>query len=97
MSMAERFKGSIASNTLWPRTVIATAAIRNLPGGEALYKSSRHPSIVADAALQILGKVPASCSGNCFIDEEILKEAGVTDFDPYSVDPTSPLIPDFFI
>lgn len=97
MSIAAQFKGKIASNALWPKTVIATAAIRNLPGGENLYSCSRHPSIVADAAYHILKREITACSGNCFIDEDVLKEEGISDLNHYAVDPSQPLIPDFFI
>lgn len=96
-SVAEQFMGRIASNTLWPKTVIATAAIRNLPGGDNLYACSRYPSIVADAAFHILKREPSSCSGQSFIDEDVLREEGFTDLDKYAVDPTRPLVPDFFI
>lgn len=97
LSLAAQYKGKIASNTLWPKTVIATAAIRNLPGGDKLYACSRHPSIVADAAFHLLKRKPADCTGHCFIDEDVLKEEGITDLAPYAVDPSAPLIPDFFI
>ena len=73
----------IASNTLWPRTTIATAAIRNLPGGERLMQMSRTPEIVADAAFFILKRPSAQCTGNSFKDEEVLMQEGITDFTKY--------------
>ena len=86
----------IAVNTLWPRTAIATSAVEML-GGEAMMKASRKPQIMADAAYAILTKDSRSCTGNFFIDEEILKAEGVTDFDQYAYDPSTPLAPDFFL
>jgi citronellol/citronellal dehydrogenase len=94
---AELASANIAANALWPKTTIATAAVQNLLGGEALMKMSRHPSIVADAAFHILSRKPAYCSGRCFIDEEVLKEEGVTDFERYSVVPGANLFNDLFI
>ena len=94
---AELRKYGIASNALWPRTTIATAAVRNLLGGEALVKMSRIPDIMADAAYHILQKPYASCTGNTFIDEEVLKSEGITEFEKYAVVPGSKLYPDLFI
>ncbi len=87
----------IAANALWPRTTIATAAVQNLLGGDALIKQSRWPAIVADAAALILAKDPKVTTGQFFIDEEVLKEAGITDFTTYAVDPTTQLAPDLFV
>jgi citronellol/citronellal dehydrogenase len=87
----------IASNTLWPQTTIATAAVRNLLGGEALASMSRTPEIVADAAAVILARPSGSCTGHHFIDEEVLREAGITDFTPYAVDASKSLAPDLFL
>ncbi len=87
----------IASNALWPRTTIATAAVQNLLGGDALIKQSRWPAIVADAAALILAKDPRLTTGQFFIDEQVLKEAGITDFSNYAVDPTTQLAPDLFV
>jgi citronellol/citronellal dehydrogenase len=87
----------IAANALWPRTTIATAAVQNLLGGDALIKQSRWPAIVADAAALILAKDPKVTTGQFFIDEDVLKEAGITDFSGYAVDPTTQLAPDLFV
>jgi citronellol/citronellal dehydrogenase len=89
-----RAKG-IAVNALWPRTTIATAAIQNLLGGDAM-RRSRRPDIVADAACRIFAK-PASFSGHFLIDDSFLAAEGVADFEPYRVDPDTPLAPDFFV
>jgi citronellol/citronellal dehydrogenase len=96
-AMAEEFKGKIAFNGLWPRTGIATAAIQNVLGGEDGMKRCRKPEIMADAAHAILNKPAKACSGNFFIDDEVLAAAGVTDFDQYAVSPGTPLMPDFFV
>jgi len=87
----------IAANALWPRTTIATAAVQNLLGGDALIKQSRWPAIVADAAALILARNPKETTGRFFIDEEVLREAGITDFTAYAVDPATELAPDLFI
>lgn len=87
----------IAANALWPKTTIATAAVQNLLGGDALIQRSRKPEIVADAAFAILSRDPSACTGNFFIDEAILREEGVMDFSKYAVDPSSELAPDLFI
>ncbi len=87
----------IAANALWPRTTIATAAVQNLLGGDALVRQSRWPSIVADAAYHILSQEPSEASGQFYIDEEVLRRYGVSDFDPYAVDSSSDLAPDLFI
>ena len=90
-----RAKG-IAVNALWPRTTIATAAIRNLLGGDEIMRRSRSPDILADAACRIFDK-PASFSGHFLIDDTFLAAEGVTDFERYRVDPSVPLAPDFFV
>jgi citronellol/citronellal dehydrogenase len=87
----------IAANTLWPRTTIDTAAIRNLLGGEEVAKRSRKPDIMADAAHVILTRDAKEFSGNFCIDDEVLASAGVTDLSSYAVDPTQELAPDFFV
>lgn len=87
----------IAVNALWPRTPIATAAVQNLLGGDATIRASRKPEIVADAAYAILARDSRQCTGNFFIDDEVLAEAGVTDFDQYAVAPGTPLARDFFL
>jgi citronellol/citronellal dehydrogenase len=73
----------IAANCLWPRTLIATAAVQNLLGGDAAMAVARTPEIVADAAHEILSRPARECTGNTFIDEEVLAEAGVTDLSKY--------------
>lgn len=94
---SELKKYSIAANTLWPKTTIATAAVRNLLGGEALMNMSRTPQIIADAAYYILRRPAASCSGNTFLDEEVLAQEGITDLDAYSVVPGAQLYTDLFL
>jgi len=84
LGLAEELKGkSIAANSLWPRTTIATAAVANLLGGEEMVARSRTPEIMADAAHEILTRDPGECTGNFFIDDEVLAEAGITDLSPY--------------
>ena len=90
-------KDGIAVNALWPRTTIATAAIKNILGGEAVMQASRTPQIVADAAMEIFAKKASEFSGNFIIDDTFLYEQGVRDFDKYRVDPTKDLMPDFFV
>jgi citronellol/citronellal dehydrogenase len=98
LGMAAEFREQgVAVNALWPRTVIATAAVRNLLGGEEIIARSRRPEIVADAAHVILTRPSRECTGNFFIDDEVLAAAGVTDFDQYAVTPGGDLIPDFFL
>jgi len=96
LGMAEEFRGAgIAVNALWPRTLIATAALQVIPGVEA--ERGRKPEIVADAAWQILTRDSRTTTGNFFIDEEVLASAGVTDFSPYAVTPGAELMPDLFL
>lgn len=98
MGLAEELKGhKIAANALWPKTTIATAAVQNLLGGDFLMQKSRTPEIVADAAYAILKRSSAACTGNFFIDEDVLKEEGITDFGKYAVNPQQSLMPDIFI
>lgn len=87
----------IAANALWPKTTIATAAVQNLLGGKDLVERSRTPDIMADAAWAIVNKPSDSYSGRFLIDEDVLRESGVTDFDPYAVTPGGPLMPDLFL
>jgi citronellol/citronellal dehydrogenase len=87
----------IAVNALWPRTTIATAAIRNLLGGEAMMLASRKPDIIADAAYLVFLKPSREFTGNFLIDDSFLVSEGVTDLDHYRVDPRRPLNPDFFV
>ncbi len=99
LGMAEEFReAGVAVNALWPRTTIATAAVRNLLGGEEMVRRSRKPEIVADAAHVILTQPSRRCTGNFFIDEDVLRQVGVTDFTPYAVDPSvGELMPDLFV
>jgi citronellol/citronellal dehydrogenase len=94
---AEFADDGIAFNCLWPRTTIATSAVKNLLGGDALMQRSRTPDIMADAAHWILTQPSRSCSGNFFIDDDVLGKAGVTDLDRYAVTPGGDLAPDFFV
>jgi len=94
---SELKKYNIASNALWPKTTIDTAAVRNLLGGDALAKMSRSPEILADAAYYIFSKSSADCSGNCFIDEEVLAKEGITDLEKYAVVKGGKLYPDLFV
>ena len=91
-----RAKG-IAVNALWPRTTIATAAVRNLLGGEALMRRSRRPEILADAAYAIFNKSASDFTGHFLIDDSFLFAEGVHDLEPYRVDPKETLAPDFFV
>jgi citronellol/citronellal dehydrogenase len=98
LGMAEEYKkDGIAVNALWPRTAIATAAVRNLLGGETAINHSRKPEIMADAAYLIITKPSRECTGNYFIDDEVLIEHGITDLSPYSYVPGAKLMPDFFL
>jgi citronellol/citronellal dehydrogenase len=90
-------KYKIAANTLWPKTTIATAAVRNLLGGGALVQMSRTPEIVADGAFYILQRPSDVCTGNSFIDEEVLREEGITDLEKYAVKPGGKLYTDLFL
>ena len=94
---AELKQYRIASNALWPRTTIDTAAVRNLLGGEMLAKMSRTPDILAHAAFYILTKPSADCTGNCFIDEEVMANEGITDLSQYSVVPGANLYRDLYV
>ena len=91
-----RRKG-IAVNALWPRSTIATSAIKNLLGGDQIIKASRAPEILADAAAMIFEKPARSFTGNFLIDDTFLAGEGVTDLSAYRVDPSVPLAPDFFV
>ena len=98
LGMAEEFrKDGIAVNSLWPLTAIDTAAVRNLLGGEAMASLSRSPEIMADAAHAILTRPSRETTGNFFIDELVLREAGVNDFAKYAPGSTGPLGADFFV
>jgi citronellol/citronellal dehydrogenase len=98
LGMAGEFRDQgIAVNALWPKTVIATAAVMNLLGGEEVVRRSRKPEIMSDAAYQILTRPSRECTGNFFIDEDVLASAGVTDFSKYALSPGAELIQDFFV
>jgi len=98
LGMAEEFREQgVAINALWPRTTIATAAINNLLGGEAIMKGSRKPEIMGDAAHFIFTRPSRSCTGNFFIDDEVMASEGITNLDSYAYVPGEPLIPDFFV
>ena len=97
LGLAGELRGKgIAVNALWPRTTIATAAIKNLLGGDALMRMSRTPAILADAAYRVFHK-PKSFTGNFLIDDTFLAGEGVTEFDQYRADPSQPLQVDFFV
>ncbi|XP_053910829.1 hydroxysteroid dehydrogenase-like protein 2 [Cuculus canorus] len=95
LGMAEEFRGEVAVNALWPKTAIHTAAMDML-GGSGIEKQCRKTDILADAAYCILTK-PKSFTGNFIIDEDLLREEGVKDFDVYAIAPGHPLMPDFFL
>jgi len=97
LGLAEELKGKVAANALWPKTTIATAAVQNLLGGDYLIQRSRKPDIVADATFAIVSKPATECTGNFFIDEDVLRKEGITDFSKYSVNPDNPLQNDLFI
>jgi len=98
LGMAEELRSDgIAVNAIWPRTVIATAAVQNLLGGDETIRGCRTPEIMADAAYAILTKPSREFTGNFCIDEEVLRGVGVTDFDKYQMVPGAELLPDYFI
>jgi citronellol/citronellal dehydrogenase len=94
---ADEAKAGIGANCLWPRTMIATAAVKNLLGGDEAMARARLPEIVADAAYEILRRDPRECTGNVFIDDEVLAEAGIADLDGYAGKPGADLALDIFI
>ncbi|PIE18903.1 MAG: short chain dehydrogenase [Proteobacteria bacterium] len=97
LGMSEELRRqAIAVNALWPRTAVATAAVKML-GGDAMIQASRKPEIMADAAYAILTKPSAEVTGNFFIDDEVLTAEGVADLDAYAVSPGMPLAPDLFL
>jgi len=97
LGMSEELRDrGVAVNALWPRTVIATAAL-NLLGGDETARRGRTPAVVADAAHAILTRPARACTGNFFVDEEVLRGEGVTDFERYAVEPGQELLPDFFV
>ena len=98
LGMAEEYKKQgIAFNSLWPRTAIATAAVRNILGGEEAIKGCRTAEIMADAAHIIFNQIAAENSGNFYVNDEVLAGAGITDLTKYAIDPTASLFADFFV
>jgi citronellol/citronellal dehydrogenase len=98
VGLAEELKkNNIAVNALWPKTTIATAAVQNLLGGDYLMQMSRAPEIVSEAAYYILRRPSTECSGNFFIDEDILRQEGITDLEKYAVNPKQKLMGDLFL
>jgi citronellol/citronellal dehydrogenase len=98
LGMAEEFRSAgVAVNALWPRTVIATAAVQNLLGGDRTIRGSRKPEMVADAAHAIVSRPSRDHTGQFFIDEDVLRSVGVTDFDKYATVPGADLISDLFV
>jgi citronellol/citronellal dehydrogenase len=101
LGMAEELKSQkIAVNALWPRTVIATAAVQNLLGGDATVRGSRKPDIMGDAAHAILTRKSSEFTGHFCVDDDVLRETGVTDLSHYSMTPgmkDSELLPDYFL
>jgi citronellol/citronellal dehydrogenase len=98
LGWAEEFRDAgIASNALWPRTLIATAAVQNIIGGDAAMRRSRRPEIYADAAYEILTRTSRDCTGNTFLCEDVLMDAGITDFSQYSFIPGADLTADMYV
>ena len=98
LGMAAEFASvGIAVNSLWPRTAIATAAVQNLLGGDAAMARTRSPEIMADAAYEIFNRPSREATGNFYLDDEVLREAGVTDLSIYSEAEEADLMPDFFL
>jgi citronellol/citronellal dehydrogenase len=98
LGLAAELRGDgIASNALWPRTLIATAAVQNLLGGDAAMARARRPEIYADAAYAILTRPSRACTGNTYLCEDVLAEDGVTDFSPYAYVPGAELAVDLFV
>ncbi len=94
---ADEADAPIAANTLWPRTLIATAAVKNLLGGEQAMRRARTPEIYADSAIAILRRDPRECSGNSYIDDEVLAEEGITDLSRYQAEDGEELQLDLFL
>ncbi|MBL7717435.1 MAG: NAD(P)-dependent oxidoreductase [Flavipsychrobacter sp.] len=98
MGWAGEFKGAgIAANALWPATTIATAAVKNLLGGDALVQKSRKPEIIADCVSWIVRQPAKECTGNTFLDEEVLTKAGISNLEQYAVTPGAKLQKDLFV
>ncbi len=98
LGWAQEFKkDGVAANSLWPVTTIATSAVKNILGGEMLINMSRKPEILADCAYYILQKSAKECTGNLFLDEEVLKSEGITDLEQYAVNPGGRLQKDLYV
>jgi citronellol/citronellal dehydrogenase len=98
LGFAEEFReDGIASNALWPRTIIATAAVQNLLGGDEAMKRSRRPELYADAAYAVITRPSRECTGNTYLCEDVLREEGVTDFDQYAYVPGSEPMVDLYV
>ncbi|MBN8853338.1 MAG: short chain dehydrogenase [Sphingobacteriales bacterium 50-39] len=98
LGLAEELKQyRIAANALWPKTIIATAAVKNVLGGDFLIQRSRTPEIVADAAFYILQKPSFESTGNFYIDEDVLLSEGISDFSKYAINPENKLMNDLFL
>jgi citronellol/citronellal dehydrogenase len=98
LGLAEELRGQgIGVNSLWPRTVIATSAVRNLLGGEETLRGCRTADIVADAAYAVLNRPARETTGNFFIDDLVLAEEGITDLARYQAQPGETLLPDLFL
>ena len=98
LGMAEEFRGKgIGINALWPRTIIATVALAMVPGAMEELDRARKPEIMADAAHAIFMRDARITNGNFFLDEDVVREAGVTDLAPYAMKPGMPLLPDLFV
>lgn len=98
LGLAEELKQfKIAANALWPKTTIATAAVQNLLGGDFLMQMSRTPDIIAEAAYYILRRSSSECTGNFFIDENVLTQEGITELEKYAVNPSQKLMKDIFL
>ncbi len=98
LGMSREFaERGVAFNALWPCTAIATAAVRNLLGGEKAIQACRNPEIMGDAAWSVLIRSSRRCTGNFFTDEAVLAEEGITELDQYAVQPGTPLFKDFFL
>ncbi|GFZ77328.1 SDR family oxidoreductase [Nesterenkonia alkaliphila] len=94
---AELASAGVKVNSLWPVTLIATEAVRNIPGGKDLVPGARRPQIVAEAAYALITGEADLDSGTFLTDEQVLRETGITDFSDYAVDPSAELLPDFFL
>ncbi|WP_280418409.1 SDR family oxidoreductase [Nocardia carnea] len=99
LGVAEQYRERIAANCLWPRTLIATAAVQNIVAGAEGMRAARRPEIMADAAAIVLGLTAAQATGRCFIDEDVLTEAGISNLDRYLHDGATAtnLVPDLFL